>query len=326
MTALTSAIPIWPGGPGRNPGEIPGNGIDDDDNDLVDDVHGWDFCHDDATLHDAGLDGHGTHVAGTIAASLNGTGVVGVAPGVQIMALKFIEEDNNACGLDSQAIAAIDYAATFDVPIINASWGGEGDSTVLDMAIEDSGALFVAAAGNVGANIDQSGPGKDFFPAELDVANVLSVAAIDQRGRLAPFSNYGATTVDITAPGTNILSDYPGGYAWSAGTSMAAPHVSGVAALAASVASSPMSPTALKALILGRGTTLSGASGKTVTGRLVNALRVVDTLGPTAAAISGHRIDTGTIVGSTVEHHDRVAAGDGRPFERAELRRPAEDR
>ena len=283
-----------------NPDEIPGNGVDDDDNNLVDDVRGWDFCNDDATLYDGSPDGHGTHVAGTIAASLNGTGVLGVAPGVRIMAIKFIEAGNNACGLDSQAIDAIDYAASFNIPIINASWGGEGDSAVLDAAIADSDALFVAAAGNVGRNIDLSGPGNDFFPAESNVANVLSVAAIDQRGRLASFSNYGRTKVDITAPGTNILSSYPGGWAWSAGTSMAAPHVSGVAALAASVADSPMSPTALKALILGRGTTLSAAAGKTVTGRLVNAWRVVDTTGPTASPISAHRIDAGTIVGSTV--------------------------
>ena len=107
---------------------------------------------------------------------------------------------------------------------------------------------------------------------------------------------------------------------------MAAPHVSGVAALAASVASSPMSPTALKALILGRGTTLSGASGKTVTGRLVNALRVVDTLGPTAAADLGPSHRYGHDRRLDGQHHDRVATGDGRPFERAELRRPAEDR
>ena len=286
-----------------NPGEIAGNGRDDDDNGFVDDIHGWDFCNDDASLHDTGQDGHGTHVAGTLAASLDGSGVVGVAPGIRIMAVKFID-DGSTCGSDAMAIDAIDYAASFDVPIINASWGGADDSPVLDSAIADSDALFVAAAGNAGRNIDSST--YDFYPAESSVANVLSVAAIDQRGSLASFSNYGATTVDISAPGTNIVSTIPAEpgcspcWAWNEGTSMAAPHVSGVAALAASVAQDPPSPTALKALVLARGTTLAATAGKTVTGRLVNALRAVDTVGPTALPVHRHGINAGTIIGSTV--------------------------
>lgn len=285
-----------------NPGEVAGNGLDDDSNGFVDDIHGWDFCNDDASVHDAGQDGHGTHVAGTIGASLNGSGVVGVAPGIRIMAIKFI--DDNSCGSDDMAVDAIDYAASFDVPIINASWGGSDESAVLDLAIAESGALFVAAAGNAGRNIDSTT--YDFYPAESSVANVLSVAAIDQRGSLASFSNYGPTTVDISAPGTNIVSTIPAEpgcspcWAWSAGTSMAAPHVSGVAALAAGAAADPPSPTALKALVLGRGTALAATAGKTVTGRLVNALRVVDTAGPTALPVHRHGINAGTIIGSTV--------------------------
>ena len=286
-----------------NPGETAGNGIDDDSNGFVDDIHGWDFCNDDASVHDNGQDGHGTHVAGTIGASLNGTGVVGVAPGIRLMAVKFID-DGNTCGSDAMAVNAIDYAASFGVPIINASWGGTDDSPVLDVAIADSDALFVAAAGNAGRNIDSST--YDFYPAESSVANVLSVAAIDQRGSLASFSNYGATTVDISAPGTNIVSTIPAEpgcspcWAWSAGTSMAAPHVSGVAALAAGAAADPPTATALKALVLGRGTGLAATAGKTVTGRLVNALRVVDTTGPTALPVHRHGINAGTIIGSTV--------------------------
>ena len=285
-----------------NPGEVAGNGQDDDGNGFVDDIHGWDFCNNDASVHDAGQDGHGTHVAGSIAASLNGTGVVGVAPGIRIMAIKFIDE--NSCGSDDMAVNAIDYAASFDVPIINASWGGTDESPVLDVAIAGSGALFVAAAGNAGRNIDSST--YDFYPAESSVANVLSVAAIDQRGSLASFSNYGPTTVDISAPGTNIVSTIPAEpgcspcWAWSAGTSMAAPHVSGVAALAAGAAADPLAPTALKALVLGRGTGLAATAGKTVTGRLVNALRVVDTTGPTALPVHRHGINAGTVIGSTV--------------------------
>ncbi len=286
-----------------NPDEIAGNGMDDDDNGFVDDIHGWDFCNGDASVHDAGQDSHGTHVAGTIGASLDGSGVVGVAPAIRIMAVKFID-DGSTCGSDDMAVAAIDYAASFDVPIINASWGGTDESPVLDLAIAESQALFVAAAGNAGRNIDSST--YDFYPAESSIANVLSVAAIDQRGSLATFSNYGATTVDISAPGTNIVSTIPAEpscspcWAWSAGTSMAAPHVSGVAALAAGAADDPPSPTALKALVLGRGTSLPATAGKTVTGRLVNALRVVDTTGPTALPVYHHGINRGTVVGSTL--------------------------
>src|SRR3954451_3871889 len=232
-----------------NPGETPGNGIDDDGNGYIDDINGWDFCHDDASVHDAGHDGHGTHVAGTIAASLNGSGVVGVAPGVTIMALKFID-DVNTCGDDAQAIDAIDYAANNGATLINASWGGTEANPVLDQTIIDSGLLFVAASGNAGVDLDA--PGADFYPAESNAANVLSVGAIDQTGQLADFTNYGATRMDLMAPGTNILSTFPAQsgcpspcYAWSDGTSMAAPHVTGIAALALIKASGPMSATAL---------------------------------------------------------------------------------
>ncbi len=218
---------IW-----TNPGEagaLATNGVDDDGNGFIDDVHGWDFCNNDNTVHDAGEDFHGTHVAGTIAASLNGTGVVGVAPGVTILPVKFID-NSVACGTDQMAMDAIDYAASFGVPIINASWGGPDRSIPLELAIGDSGALFVAAAGNAGWNLEAaptSTKKNRFYPAGATLANILSVAAVDQRGALASFSNYGSVSVDIGAPGTNILSSYPGGYAWIAGTSMAAPHVAG---------------------------------------------------------------------------------------------------
>ena len=279
-----------------NPEEVAGNGIDDDGNGFVDDIHGWDFCNNNATVYDSGQGGHGTHVAGTIGASLNGTGVVGVAPGITIMAVKFIR--TGGCGTDDMAVDAIDYAASFGVPVINASWGGEGASPVLDAAIADSGALFVAAAGNESRNLDA--PGVNFWPAESAVPNVLTVAAIDQRGARADFSNYSATTVDIGAPGTNILSTYPGGYAWADGTSMAAPHVTGVAALVASVIDAPASHSVLKSRILSRGTTLSSMVGTTATGRLVNAWRSIDVSGPTALPVYHHGINAGTLVGSTL--------------------------
>jgi subtilisin family serine protease len=278
-----------------NPGEVPGNGLDDDGNGFPDDVHGWDFCNNNASVHDANQDGHGTHVAGTIAASRNGNGIVGIAPGIQIMALKFI--DNDGCGFDSMAVDAIDYAASFGIPIINASWGDAHRSLPLESAIADSGALFVAAAGNQNRNLDTST--YNFYPAESPLANILSVAAIDQRGNRASFSNYGASTVDIAAPGTNILSSYPGGFAWSDGTSMAAPHVTGIAALGLSVAPG-LSTAGLKARILARGVTLSGVVGKTLTGRLVNAKRVADAVGPTALPVDRHGINVGSTVGSSL--------------------------
>ncbi len=294
-----------------NPGEVANNGIDDDGNFLVDDVNGWDFCNNDATLSDPSEDGHGTHVAGTIAASLDGRGVVGVAPGIKVMALKFID-NGRLCGTDDLAIAAIDYARSFGVPIINASWGSPAPSPVLDSAIAESNALFVAAAGNgvdvpgVGRNLDRTF--YDFYPAESTPANILSVAAIDQRGSLASFSNYGSASVDISAPGTNVLSAHPAVpgdcaapcFVWKAGTSMAAPHVSGVAGLVASAMTGAPTPNVLKARILSRGTALASMAGLTVTGRLVNAWRSIDSAGPVALPVDRHGINVGTIIGKSV--------------------------
>ena len=292
-----------------NPGEagaLSDNGVDDDGNGYIDDVHGWDFCNDDNTVHDAGEDGHGTHVAGIIAASADKAGIVGVAPNVRLMALKFID-DSTSCGFDSQAIAAIDYAASFGVRIMNASWGGPGASPVLDAAIADSNSLFVTAAGNQGAN--QDGPGADpSYPGASTLPNILNVAAIDQRGALADFSNYGTTSVDIAAPGTNILSTYvaigpcsTACYAFADGTSMAAPYVTGVAALTGGAAPYLLAdPVKLRSRILARGVTVAGAVGKTATGRLVNADRAVDFTKPIAYAPTRYSFTTGGTLGTSV--------------------------
>ena len=294
-----------------NPGEAGGkasNGIDDDGNGYIDDVHGWDFCNDDNTLYEPGFegpDGHGTHVAGTIAASLDGEGVVGVAPGVRLMALKFID-DSGYCGRDDMAIEAIDYAASFDVPIINASWGGPADSAVLDTAIRQSDALFVAAAGNNSEDIDLAG-GARFYPASFTAANIIAVTAITQNGNLAPFSNHGTKSVDLAAPGTNILSTYPpvSGcpapcYVWSAGTSMAAPHVAGVAALAASRSTTLRDdPVALRARLLKGAAAVSGAVGNTASGRMVNALRAIDLQAPKVDPLRRFTIPAGSAVTPT---------------------------
>lgn len=291
-----------------NPGEadaLAANGIDDDGNGYIDDVHGWDFCNDDATVHDDGMDGHGTHVAGTIAASLDGRGTVGVAPGVSLMALKFID-DSGLCGTDPMAVEAIDYAASFGVRIINASWGGSQPSSVVDAAIADSGALVVAAAGNWGIDIDAPGNPR-FYPASSTLPNVLAVGAVDQSGRRAGFSNYGKRSVDLGAPGTNILSAYPAAdgcaapcYVWAGGTSMAAPHVAGVAALAASAHPSLLDdPLRLRRRLLDTGQGLPSGTGWSVTGRMVNAFRAVDAAPPVALAPDRFAARTGSIVSST---------------------------
>ena len=186
-----------------NPGEVPNNNLDDDANGYVDDVNGWDFFHGDKTVHDPTEDRHGTHVSGTIAASIDGQGVVGVAPNVKIMALKFLGPEG---GYTSDAILAIQYAKAEGAKISNNSWGGGPYDQALYDAINNSGSLFVAAAGNNGNNNDAY----PFYPASYDLPNILSVAAVDNQGKLASFSNYGATSVDISAPGVSILSSVPG--------------------------------------------------------------------------------------------------------------------
>jgi len=218
----------------RNPGEVAGDRIDNDGNGFVDDVYGWDFANNDANPMDD--EGHGTHVAGTIGAvGDNGTGVVGVNWQVSIMALKFLGA--NGSGTTSAAVAAVNYATRmrrdFGVNVVatNNSWGGGGFSAALRDAIAaggDAGILFVAAAGNDAANTDVAPE----YPASYAGTAVMSVAATDRSNRLSSFSNFGATSVDLGAPGSSILSTVPGGgYATYSGTSMAAPHVTGVAAL-----------------------------------------------------------------------------------------------
>jgi subtilisin family serine protease len=297
-----------------NPGESgsgkEANGIDDDGNGKVDDVNGWDFCNGDNTVHDFDEDFHGTHVAGTIAASLNGAGVVGVAPSVKVMALKFIKSDDpdNDCGMDSQAIAAIEYAASFGVRIVNASWGRRdvpGGAPDLFDAIAGAPLLFVASAGNDG--IDNDHTAFPAVPASFDLPNVLTVAAIDNSGGIPDFSNYGATTVDIAGPGVAILSTLPAdqfhpqpGYGWLDGTSMATPHVTGVAALVASfVPGIAANPAALRSRLLASGKSMPATAGWTATGRIVDALRALDTHGPTAPPPTGASLVRNSILAST---------------------------
>ncbi|HEX7862369.1 MAG TPA: Ig-like domain-containing protein [Verrucomicrobiae bacterium] len=205
-----------------NRGEIPGNGLDDDANGFVDDVNGYDFVWNDSDPFDDNQ--HGTHVAGTIGAKgNNGIGTVGVAWEVSLMALKAFDELGN--GTVSDAIDAITYAVGNGARIINASWGLNERSRALEEVAKfaaERGVLIIAAAGN-----DRSEAPS--YPASFET--VLSVGATDARDARADFSNYGAH-LDVAAPGANILSTLPeNGYGQLSGTSMAAPHVSGTAAL-----------------------------------------------------------------------------------------------
>ncbi|TCM99391.1 RHS repeat-associated protein [Paenibacillus sp. BK033] len=208
-----------------NENEIPDNGIDDDGNGFIDDVNGFDFVNNDATLFDSSSsDKHGTEVAGVIAAEGNDVGIIGVAPQVKILPLKFI---NKGTGYTSDAIAAIEYAKQMGVSIINASFGGPDNNPALKDAIASSGILFVAAAGNDSNDLNT----KPIYPAAYNLPNLLSVAAINNKGELASFSNFG-NTVDVAAPGVDVLTTLPDGkYESVSGTSIAAPFVTGTAAL-----------------------------------------------------------------------------------------------
>ena len=208
-----------------NPGEIKGNGVDDDGNGYVDDVNGWDFSNDDATVFDsASIDAHGTYISGIIAAATYNGGIAGVAPKAKILPLKFI---SGSAGYTSDAIEAIEYAMDMGVDIINCSFGGTDNNQALKDVMAASGILFVCAAGNRGANtID-----KPFYPAAFDINNVISVTSIDSKGLMPNFASYGAD-VDVAAPGTSILSIAPGGsYEYYSGTSVSAAIVCGIAGL-----------------------------------------------------------------------------------------------
>ncbi len=221
----------------QNRGEIPDNGIDDDENGYVDDVKGWDFSdaptmqgRGDWTERDNRPDdetGHGTHVAGIIAAEPNnGIGIAGVAWNCRLMTLRAGFVAGAGAFLQSDDVAAaIVYAADNGAQIINMSWGDPVNVFIVQDAVEyayQRGCILVAAAGN-------SGEASSYYPASLK--SVISVAALQQNGQLWGNSHFGAT-VDIAAPGDEILSTVPGGnYRTRSGTSMAAPHVTGVAAL-----------------------------------------------------------------------------------------------
>ena len=270
-----------------NPLDIAGDGIDNDGNGYVDDVHGWDFANNDNTIYDGGtrgsLDDHGTHVSGTIGARNESStavpttgsgqvGVVGVNQQVTLISGKFLGSNG---GTLANAVKAVDYftnlrtARGLNIVATNNSWGGGGFSQALLDAIRRADAaniLFVAAAGNSGTNNDTTAS----YPSNYDVNNVIAVAAIDSGGKIASFSQYGATTVDLGAPGVGVWSTTAfNGYSSYSGTSMATPHVTGAAALYAST--HPGATAAqIKAAILADTLLTPSLAGKTVTGGRLN--------------------------------------------------------
>jgi len=237
--------------------------VDDDGNGFVDDVNGWDFSKKSSDPMD--VFGHGTHCAGTIgAAGNNKEGVTGVAWNVQILPIRFLGDDGS--GTLADAIASIDYATKMKVHVMSNSWGGGGFSQSLMDSIKrakEAGILFVAAAGN-DSNDNDSSPS---YPASYDLDNIISVAAIDPTGALADFSNFGSKSVHIAAPGVNILSYTMNGLESWSGTSMATPHVSGVAALLFSQ-DSKQSYSTIRQRLLASARPLASLRGRVSTGML----------------------------------------------------------
>ena len=259
-----------------NPGEIPGNQIDDDGNGYVDDVHGINAITGTGDPMDDHF--HGTHVAGTIAArGNNGVGVTGVAWNTRIMACKFLNSGGN--GLTSDAVECLDYVSRMkargvDIRLTSNSWGGGAYSQALYDAIQDNGdkgILFIAAAGNSSLDTDLV----PNYPSSYDHPTLISVASTDHNDQLSGFSNYGLVSVDLGAPGSSILSTTPGNeYAVLSGTSMATPHVSGAAML--TWAQHPAyNLLQVKQTLMATVDPLASLAGKTVSGGRLNLHRSV---------------------------------------------------
>ncbi len=260
-----------------NPNEIPGNGIDDDGNGYIDDVYGANFINDTGDPLDD--NGHGTHVAGIIGAKgNNGVGVAGVNWNTSIIALKFLTSTGS--GSLYNAIKAYEYLSDLknngvNVRVVNNSWGGGGYTQSLYLVMKslaDSGVILTVAAGNDALDNDTVG----VYPANFDIDNLVSVAATTSTEDLAYFSNIGATSVDIAAPGYSIASTFPGSrYVYMSGTSMAAPYVAGALALVIGKETSLNASEAITRLYE-TGREATSLSGSIATGRIVDITRLIN--------------------------------------------------
>lgn len=259
---------IW-----TNPGETDGDGIDNDGNGYVDDIHGWNFYSNNNKVFSGSEDSHGTHAAGTISASRGSYGIAGITDNnyVKIMPLKALGGEEGV-GSPDAVIKAIKYAEEKGASICNLSMGTTGYSEELAQTIKNSHMLFVVSCGNGG--VSGLGYNTDLYPvypASLPYDNIISVANILFDGTLSKDSNYGAASVDIAAPGTYILSTIPdNSYGYMSGTSMAAPMVTGVAAMLYSYRTD-ISLGDVKNIILGSSRKLDTLSGKVVSGGLLDA-------------------------------------------------------
>jgi subtilisin family serine protease len=258
---------IW-----TNAGEIAGDGIDNDGNGYVDDIHGWDFTNGDATVEDD--TGHGTHCAGIIGASIrNGIGIAGEATNsIKIMPLKILDQDG--AGSIALGLEALDYAIANGARVSSNSWGGyfgERELGAFKASIQktvESKHLFVAAAGNDANNNDAN----VINPCAMEHDNILCVASTDQNAALSSFSNYGSATVDVAAPGTDIVSTDVGDsdYSLRSGTSMAAPYAAGLAGMM--FASRPnLNPIEVKRIIYETVDKSAVLDGKVATGGEIDA-------------------------------------------------------
>lgn len=282
---------IW-----NNPGETgidengldkSSNGIDDDGNGFVDDAHGWDFVSNSPAIMDD--HGHGTHIAGLIAARpLTDASVPGVAPRVSLMILKYYDTESSGVKNMDHTVNAIRYAIRMGAQIINYSGGGILRNAEEERALREAaarGVLIVAAAGNEGMNSDFF----HFYPADYDLPNVLSVGAVDRRGDLLPVSNYGLSTVDLVAPGRNIYSTLPNGqHGYMTGTSQATAFASGVAALLMSADERMKRPETLIAHLLTHGRASAVLRGRVGPGQRLDAgLAVITREAPLTARSYG---------------------------------------
>jgi len=259
-------------------------GIDDDKNGIIDDIHGADFSNPSHPTGDP-LDGfgHGTHCAGTIGAVGNdGKGLVGVAWKTKIMAAKFLDKDGH--GTLDGALMAINYATKMNAKIMNNSWGaGAYSKSLLEVITRahKANALFVAAAGNESKDNDSNDPTViPAYPASYNLPNILSVAAVDNTGKLASFSNYGRTKVHVAAPGVNIVSITNQSYESLSGTSMATPHVTGVAVLLAAHFPN-MKNTQIRNRIISTAKAAPALNKKILSGGIANAYTALMNISPT---------------------------------------------
>ena len=267
------------------------NGIDDDENGYVDDHRGWDFINGDNDPMDG--NDHGTHCAGTIGAvGDNGEGVVGVNWEVSLVGLKIFSDDGRAT--EDAIIEAIEYSTSIGVDMTNNSWGGGGFSEPMVSAIHEAnekGILFVAAAGNSSANNDTG----IFYPANYEVDNIISVAATDQGDRLARFSNYGVEKVHVGAPGVDIYSTRPNGrYQSFSGTSMAAPHAVGLAALI-KARFPEASAQEIKNRLVYLGDKVEALADRTISGKRINAYASLEIDEVPPASVTGLSVDRALI-------------------------------